>query len=125
MNKIAMSPADQLRFELQFDDYYDVHHRDGIWFSAFNVPAHTDEKIAQFIRSVFDWSNKYRLNATWCREHAYETLDLWSQSELYKKARIWSYSTAHVSSSQLVKAGYFVTFTRHFQPLPQEFAFKR
>jgi hypothetical protein len=112
-------------FKLKFDDYYDVHDRNGTWWSAFNMPPHTDPNIEQFILTLFNWSNKYGLNATWCRQFAYETLDLWSQSERYRKARIWWYTTAHVSSSRLGKSNRkSVMLLRPFEPWPQEFVFK-
>src|ERR1700754_13799 len=120
----ATSNSSQPHFELRFDDYYDVQDRNGVWLVTFNMPAHTDPKIQQFILRVFDWSKKYGLNATWCRQFAYETLDLWSQSETYRKARFWWYTTAYVSSSQFGAHDKFVQLMRTFEPLPQEFVFK-
>jgi len=113
-------------FELHFDNYYDVQNRQGIWLSAFNMPPHRDPKIEQFITKLFNWSSKYRLEAPWCREFAYETLDLWSQSALYKTAGIWWYTTALVTPSHGHRRGNeLVMLMRHFKPSPQEFIFKR
>jgi hypothetical protein len=125
MKMRAKSSTTKTHFKLKFDDYYDVYDRNGTWWSSFDMPPHTDHNIEQFILTLFNWSNKYRLNATWCRQFAYETLDLWSQSETYRKARIWWYTTAHVSSSRLRKSySKLVMLLRAFEPLPQELVFK-
>lgn len=44
-----------------------------------NSLAHNSRKAA-FRKSLFEWSRRNHLDAAWCRESAYETLDDWSYS---------------------------------------------
>lgn len=106
-------------FKLKFDQYYDVSGGEGLWLSHFNMPPHDDPKIAAFIQRLFEWSTRHGLDAPWCREQAYETLDLWSQSEEYKGAKVWWYTTAHVSSLGRGKGrDKVVMFLRAFEARP-------
>jgi hypothetical protein len=79
-------------FEVRFDDYYDEPDKSfaGGWISPFTrQPTHKDPNIGVFVEKLFVWSRRYYLDATWCRAHAYETLDLWCVNKNYRKARIW------------------------------------
>lgn len=48
-----------------------------------------DPRLGKFITLMFEWSTRHNLDASWCRYHAYETLDLWSVVDDFRKARIW------------------------------------
>jgi len=48
-----------------------------------------DEKIAAMQKSIFDWSRKHNLDANWCRERAFETLDYWHKHPDFGEHRIW------------------------------------
>lgn len=45
--------------------------------------------LSNFITKMFEWSKTHNLDASWCRRHAYDTLDLWSVVDEYRKALIW------------------------------------
>ena len=122
IQNLARPNTAQTRFELKFDDFYDELEGEGMWLSAFNVPPHSDPSIEQFIIKLFDWSINHGLDAMWCRQFAYETLDLWSQSERYRNARFWWYTTAHVSRPG--QRDEWVMLLLNFEPRPQEFVFK-
>jgi len=43
-------------------------------------PITYDKRKEKFRQSLFEWSRRFNLNAAWCREYAYETLDHWSHA---------------------------------------------
>jgi hypothetical protein len=45
-----------------------------------NGPIAYDTRKEAFRQSLFEWSRRNHLDAVWCRERAYETLDNWSIS---------------------------------------------
>lgn len=47
--------------------------------------------INTFVQKMFDWSIKYNLNVLWVREHAFETLDLWSHDQNLREKRYWQH----------------------------------
>lgn len=52
------------------------------WSRKFEAgPIVYDSRKEAFRRSLFEWSRRNNLNAVWCREYAYETLDYWSYSQ--------------------------------------------
>jgi hypothetical protein len=36
-----------------------------------------DQSLSALQKSIFQWSRKWRLDASWCRERAFHTLDYW------------------------------------------------
>jgi hypothetical protein len=48
-----------------------------------------DGKITAFGQKMMDWSYSHNLDAFWCRQSAYETLDLWCYEEDSRKSRFW------------------------------------
>ena len=57
--------------------------------------ADENERINEFRESLFNWSRRHRLDMTWCRERAYETLDWWCFSQESFKMRMWDYDGAY------------------------------
>jgi hypothetical protein len=52
-------------------------------------------KIENFVSGLVDWSTSYNLDVVWCREHAFETLDLWYHYPKYRSERRWTYGLCH------------------------------
>lgn len=63
-------------FAIIHPEYYG-RYRDGGMLRE-ECPPHDDPKIEQLVRLMCDWSKSNFLDASWCRHHAFETLDLWS-----------------------------------------------
>jgi hypothetical protein len=52
------------------------------WKDKFEAgPIAYDSHKESFRQSLFDWSRRSHLDAAWCRECAYNTLDLWAYSQ--------------------------------------------
>jgi hypothetical protein len=50
-----------------------------VWQHHFESrPITYDKRKEKFRQSLNEWSRRYNLDAAWCREYAYETLDHWS-----------------------------------------------
>lgn len=52
------------------------------WHDKFEAgPIAYDARKDAFRRDLFEWSRRNKLDAAWCREFAFETLDYWSYSQ--------------------------------------------
>jgi hypothetical protein len=52
------------------------------WQAKFEAgPISYDARKEDFRQSLFEWSRRNKLDAAWCREYAFETLDYWSYSQ--------------------------------------------
>lgn len=69
------------------------------------VPVDSDGSIAAFKASLFEWSRRHNLNDMWCRERAYETLDLWSHIPACRKAHLWQDESAWQTIMPQVASG--------------------
>jgi hypothetical protein len=59
------------------------------------TPVERDERVREFRDSLFNWSRRHRLDATWCRERAYDTLDWWCFSQGGREIQMWDYDGAY------------------------------
>jgi hypothetical protein len=74
--------------------WYQLEQSEPDWRSDYPSPKSRPEAIEamlKFMTLMFNWSKTHNLNASWCRNHAYETLDLWSVVDKYRKLRMWQY----------------------------------
>jgi hypothetical protein len=80
-------------FEVEFDDYYGAFDKTGMEFVTpmGGVPKHTDPNIEGFVEKLFAWSRIHNLDEAWCREHAYETLELWHTDRDRQEERVWAW----------------------------------
>jgi hypothetical protein len=60
-----------------------------------NTPVEMSERISEFRDSLFNWSRRHRLDTTWCRERAYDTLDWWCLSQESRRIQMWDYDGAY------------------------------
>lgn len=51
------------------------------WQDRFENGPITNVRKEAFRQSLFEWSRRNRLDAVWCREAAYNTLDIWAYSQ--------------------------------------------
>lgn len=66
------------------------HVGDGCWdIPMGELPLHQNPKITEFVKLMFKWSERHNLNDSWCREHAFETIDLWLHNQDFLKSKIW------------------------------------
>jgi hypothetical protein len=50
-----------------------------------------DQNLSALQKSIFQWSRKWRLDASWCRERAFHTLDYWCSYPDSHKRLAWNY----------------------------------
>lgn len=48
-----------------------------------------NQNIILFVERMFEWSSLHNLNEVWCREHAYETLEIWAINEKFRNKHFW------------------------------------
>ena len=65
------------------------------WRRIFEVEEITyDEPMGALQNSIFEWSRKWNLDAVWCRERAYHTLDFWCSFPELPENLVWNYEPA-------------------------------
>jgi hypothetical protein len=53
-----------------------------------------NEHLSALQKSIFEWSQTWNLDAAWCRQRAYHTLDYWCSSPVSHKSLVWNYEPA-------------------------------
>ena len=76
-------------FEIKFDYYFATREDDNSRTIPLQAPTHKDPKIGLLVKRIFDWSKQFNLNFEWCREMAFETIDLWLNNPEFYDQKIW------------------------------------
>jgi hypothetical protein len=50
-----------------------------------------DENLSALQSNIFDWSRTWKLDADWCRERAFKTLDWWCSYPDMRERLMWNY----------------------------------
>jgi hypothetical protein len=82
-----LEPFDQIRESTRRDQNHVWDHPD--WYGFEDHEIDYDSNLAALQKSIFDWSERHNLDANWCRERAFETLDSWYQSSGSRENRTW------------------------------------